>query len=129
MDGYDDELRDTPGGSSEQEDREARLRRRRYTRPPVDIYSTDTEMVVLADMPGVGKEDLQVSLEGDELVIEGAIAGRPEEESALAWGYVRRFKLRTPFDHDQIKAHLENGVLEVTLPKLDTDLAKKIEID
>lgn len=129
MDSYDDELRDTPGDSTEHEDREARLRRRRYTRPPVDIYSTDTEMVVLADMPGVEKGDLQVRLEQEELVIEGPAAGRREEESGLAWGYVRRFKLRTPFDHDRIKAHLENGVLEVTLPKLETDLAKKIEIE
>ena len=129
MDSYDDELRDSPAGLSEQEEREARLRRRHYLRPPVDIYSTETKMVVLADMPGVAKADLQVSLEGDDLIIEGSAAGRREEESSLAWGYVRRFKLRTPFDRDRITAHLENGVLQVTLRKLDTDRAKKIEIE
>ncbi|UCC48404.1 MAG: Hsp20/alpha crystallin family protein [Gemmatimonadota bacterium] len=125
-----DELRDVPGaGPSAGEDREARARRRHYARPAVDIYSTESEMVVLADMPGVRKGDLEITLERDELTIEGKIAGRREAESTLPWGYHRRFKLRTAFDRERIQASLEEGILRVTLPKAATEQARKIAVD
>ncbi len=125
-----DELRDVPGaGPSAGEDREARARRRHYARPAVDIYSTESEMVVLADMPGVRKGDLEITLERDELTIEGKIAGRREAESTLPWGYHRRFKLRTAFDREHIRAGLEEGILRVTLPKAATEQARKIAVD
>lgn len=125
-----DELRDVPGPEpSASEDREARARRRHYARPPVDIYSTESEIVVVADVPGVRKADLQITLERDELIIEGRIAGRREAESALPWGYHRRFKLRTAFDRERIQASLEEGILRVTLPKAAIEQAKKITVD
>jgi len=125
-----DELRDTPGpGPPASEDREARARRRHYARPAVDIYSTESEMVVLADMPGVRKADLEITVERDELAIEGKIAGRREAESALPWGYHRRFKLRTAFDRERINASLREGILRVTLPKAATEQPRKIAVD
>lgn len=126
-----DELSDAQNAahSSAGEDREARIRRRRYVRPAVDIYSTGSEMVVLADMPGVKKGDLEIIVDGDELVIEGSVAGREREESALPWGYHRRFKLRTAFDRDGIRAELEGGILRITLPKVAGGRARKVEIE
>ncbi len=123
-----DELHDT-GGTGAKGDPEARGRRRRYVRPPVDIYATEREMVVTADVPGVRKADINVSLEGDELVIEGPVSGRQEEESSLPWGYYRRFKLRTAFERGRIAAHLEGGVLKVTLPKTAAESSQSIPID
>jgi HSP20 family protein len=125
-----DELRDVQDSrASLKNEREARLRRRRYSRPNVDIYSTDTEMVVLADMPGVTKDDLEVALEEDDLIIEGPVRGRSEQESALPWGYYRRFKLRTPFDRSRIRAGIRGGVLRINLPKAMNQQKEKVPVD
>lgn len=125
-----DELRDVRDSrASLKDEREARLRRRRYSRPNVDIYSTDTEMVVLADMPGVTKDDLEVAVEEDDLIIEGRVQGRSEQESALPWGYYRRFKLRTPFDRSRIRAGIRGGVLRINLPKALSQQKEKVPVD
>jgi HSP20 family protein len=125
-----DELRDVRDSrASLKSEREARLRRRRYARPNVDIYATESEMVVLADMPGVTKADLEVALEEDELVIEGPVRGRVEQESALPWGYYRRFKLRTPFDRSRIRAGIRAGVLRINLPKATSQQKEQVPVD
>lgn len=125
-----DELRDVQDSrASLKGEREARLRRRRYSRPNVDIYSTESEMVVLADMPGVTKADLEVALEEDDLVIEGPVRGRSEQESALPWGYYRRFKLRTPFDRSRIRAGIRGGVLRISLPKAFGQQKEQVPVD
>ena len=128
--GSKDDLRDKQDPrTSLGDERNARVRRRNYARPAVDIYSTDIEMVVLADMPGVQKSDLDVTLEKDELVIEGRVAGREEAESALPWGYHRRFRLRTNFDRDRIRAGIRGGVLRVVLPKAVGERPQKVPVD
>lgn len=124
-----DELHDTPGAGDSAQERETRTRRSRYVRPDVDVYSTETEMVVLADMPGVQKQDVEVSIQRDELVIEAPAAGRKEEESSLPWGYYRRFKLRTDFDRERIHGHLEEGILRITLPKAISERSRKVSVD
>ena len=124
-----DELRDAEPTVSPKQEREARLRRRNFVRPAVDIYSTESDMVVLADMPGVRKGDLDITIDRDDLVIDAPVAGRAAAESVLPWGYYRRFRLRTAFERDRIQAHLEGGVLTVTLPKAASEKAKKIAVD
>ncbi len=125
-----DELQDVfEQTGSLSEEREARYQRRRYVRPAVDIYATEKEMVVLADMPGVKKGGVQVMLERDDLIIEGKAAGREEEESALPWGYYRRFKLRTAFERERIRASLRGGVLRVNLPKAPSERAQKVVVE
>ncbi len=125
-----DELRDERDSrASLREEREARFRRRNYARPAVDIYATDAEMVVLADMPGVQKGDLDITLDKDELVIEAVVAGREAAESALPWGYHRRFRLRTAFDRNRIRAGLRGGILRVVLPKAGGERPQKVAID
>ena len=124
-----DELREAQQSEATREAREVRARRRRYVRPPVDIYSTESEMVVLADMPGVQKSDLEVTVERDELVIEARAAGRAEQESTLPWGYYRRFKLKTAFDRERISAALENGIVRITLPKAASEQTRKVKVD
>jgi len=125
-----DELRDSRDSrASVGEEREARIKRKNYARPAVDIYATDSEMVVLADMPGVQKGDLEITLEKDELIIQGKVAGRAAAESTLPWGYHRRFRLRTDFDRNRIKAGLRGGVLRVVLPKAASEQAQKVAVD
>jgi HSP20 family protein len=124
-----DELREAQQSTATREEREARARRRRYVRPLVDIYSTGSEMVVLADLPGVQKDAVDVTVERDELVIEAKAAGRAEQESTLPWGYYRRFRLKTAFDRERIAAALENGILRISLPKAASEQARKVSVD
>jgi HSP20 family molecular chaperone IbpA len=124
-----DELRDVEQTVSPKEEREARFRRRNFVRPAVDIYSTDKEMVVLADMPGVHKTDIDITIDHDDLVIEVPVAGRADAESSLPWGYYRRFRLRTNFERDHINANLEGGILTITLPKAASEQTKKVSVD
>jgi len=128
--GSRDELRDVQDPrASLKDEREARLRRRRYARPNVDIYSTESEMVVLADMPGVTKTDLEVTLDQDDLSIEAPVRGRSDKESALPWGYYRRFKLRPPFDRSRIRAGMRGGVLTISLPKAWSQSEERVTVD
>jgi HSP20 family protein len=124
-----DELREAQQSTATREEREARARRRRYVRPLVDIYSTGSEMVVLADLPGVQKDAVDVTVERDELDIEAKAAGRAEQESTLPWGYYRRFRLKTAFDRERIAAALENGILRISLPKAASEQARKVSVD
>lgn len=122
-----DEIRDddrTHLGSADEE----RSRRRRYARPAVDIHSKENEITVVADVPGMKKSDLDVTVDGDDLVIDGPVAGRQERESELPWGYYRRFRLRSLVDKDRIDASLEAGVLRITLPRSAPEPAKKVNI-
>jgi HSP20 family protein len=95
----------------------------------VDITATDSEVVVIADLPGVQKADLGITIDRDELVIEAPVAGRADRESSLPWGFYRRFRLRTLVDRDRIGAHLEGGVARVVLPKSAAEKAKKVAVD
>ncbi len=124
-----DELHDPQNDeSSSGEDRASRVRRRRFVRPAVDIYSTESEMVVLADMPGAEKNAVDITVDGDDLVLEAEVVARKEAESSLPWGYHRRFKLRSDFDRNKISGSLESGVLQITLPRAARKKAKKVKI-
>lgn len=114
------------------EEREVKERgsgRRRYAKPAVDIYSSASQVVLLADVPGVTKESLDVRLEGDELVLEGAAAGRAEAESRLPWGYYRRFRLSSAIEREAVHARLENGVVRIELGKVGAGGARRVEVE
>lgn len=129
MNGDRDELRDVESNASPKDERAERFRRRNFVRPQVDVYSTETDMVVVGDLPGAHKNDLDITIERDDLVIEATVSRRAEAESALPWGYHRRFRLRTNFDRDRISARLEAGVLTITLPKAASERTKKVSVE
>lgn len=105
-----------------------------FFQPAVDILETPDELVVLADMPGVAPEGLDVRLEGDVLTIEG----RPKSDEYQGLkpllveynvgGFHRRFTLGETVDRDRIKAELKNGVLRLHLPKVERAKARRIEV-
>ena len=90
----------------------------------VDIYEDEGEYVLKADLPGVAKEDVQVTLVEGVLTIN-AEAKAEESPGNAHWlrrerrygHYVRSIQLGGAIDSDNIKASLKNGVLELTLPK------------
>jgi HSP20 family molecular chaperone IbpA len=117
------------------ERREEPTRPGAYFQPAVDIFETKEELVLVADMPGVPADALNVHLEGDELAIEGRV--RPEDYEGLkplyveygVGGYYRRFTLGEMIDRDGIKAQMKNGVLVLKLPKAERARARKIAVE
>jgi HSP20 family protein len=105
---------------------------RRIT-PPVDIYETENDVILVADIPGVGKENLTLDTDDDELTISGTFAEKERSGERLidecAYGeYRRTFTLGDTIDREKIAAKLEDGVLTLTLPKHEKTKPRKIEI-
>jgi HSP20 family molecular chaperone IbpA len=103
----------------------------RAVAPRVDIYETDKAYVLLADMPGVAPDGLDVQAERGTLVIHGRTV-RPEtepeyEEFELA-DYHRAFTLTEDLETDGISAVLRDGVLRVEIPKSPRVQPKKIPV-
>lgn len=107
---------------------------RRTVTPRVDIYETNNSIVVVANMPGVSEEAINVTLEKDQLTIEGEVAVEPLDGHRQVYGeqcirnYRRRFTLSDQVDHDAIEATLKNGVLTLTLNKVPLAKARQINV-
>lgn len=102
--------------------------------PPVDIYETPNEVVLIADIPGVSKEGLKLGIDNDELTIQGTFEEKSDGGQKLlsecVYGeYSRKFTLGDTVDRGKIAAKLENGVLTLTLPKLERVKPQKIAIE
>ncbi|MEA2053121.1 MAG: Hsp20/alpha crystallin family protein [Euryarchaeota archaeon] len=103
--------------------------------PFVDVIDKADKVVVAADIPGVEKEDLSVNISGDRLEVS---AERKKEAEEKKEGYIRRERTYTSYyraiplpaevDADMADATFENGVLEITMPKVKAIEKKKIEI-
>lgn len=100
--------------------------------PSVDIFETEQKIAILADMPGVKAEDLNIDLRDNTLTLLGEIAPveGPDEEDVLieyeTGKYFRQFNLSEVIDQEKIDAQLNNGVLRLTLPKVEKATPKKI---
>lgn len=116
------------------ERREESTRTGAYFLPAVDIFETNDELMLLADVPGVTPEGVNVHLEGDELAIEGRV--RPEDYEGLkplhveygVGGFYRRFTLGETIDRARIEAQVRNGVLALRLPKAEQARPRRIQV-
>ena len=93
--------------------------------PAVDVYETAEELVLLADMPGVAQEGLQVEINKNLLTLEGEIAG---SNGQARNSYYRQFRLADGFDGEAGEAELKDGVLRLRLPKVEAAKPKKIAV-
>ena len=103
-----------------------------YIAPPVDIFETEDALTVVADLPGVQKEDVDIRVENDIFTIRGRASYRPpspvvREEFNLQ-GYYRQFQLSNEVDQSRISAESKNGVLTVTLPKAEKSKPRQIKV-
>ncbi len=105
-----------------------------YFKPAVDIYETDEALTVVADLPGTGVEDIDIDLRDNQLTLTG-IVNRPlgDQWEPLYTEYrsghfMRQFQLGRQIDQSKISAHYEQGVLELTLPKAEDAVPRKIEV-
>ena len=104
----------------------------RYLRPPVDIYETPDSLRVVADLPCVEKDGLDVRVDNGILTIEGRTAYTPEHEMYYSefsmLNFFRQFELDEEIDQERISAELKSGVLTIHLPKAQKAKPKQITV-
>ena len=102
--------------------------------PSVDIFETEKAITMLVDMPGVKADDLNVDLRDDTLTLTGDV--RPEIEAPgekiyteyETGRYYRQFSLSEVIDQVKIDAKLSDGVLRLTLPKVEKTTPRRIMV-
>lgn len=102
-------------------------------RPPVDIFETETEIVLLVEMPGVEKRDMEVQVKDDLLYISGK---RQNEEVHTDYilretrdlMYERVFELEEDIDRNKVTANYKAGILKISLGKKEKVKPRTIEI-
>jgi HSP20 family protein len=111
-----------------------RTRMMRTYIPAVDIYELDDTVVLLADMPGVSEESIDITLEKNLLTIRGQVELQETEESEPTYveyyvgDYERTFALSDEVDRNKIEATIKNGVLRLMMPKADEAKTRKITV-
>ena len=102
--------------------------------PSVDIFETEKEITLLADMPGVPPDKLVVDLRDNILTLEGDVApvDAPKEEPIYeeytTGRFYRQFSLSEVIDQSKIDAQMTDGVLRLTLPKVEKATPRKITV-
>lgn len=102
--------------------------------PPVDIFEDESGFTVIADMPGVSKDQLNVRVTGDSLLIEGTALVPDIGSMELVYGevqipqYRRSFTLSRELDPGKIEASLNNGVLRLRIPKGEEAKPRRIDV-
>jgi HSP20 family protein len=104
--------------------------------PAVDIYETENELVLKADVPDVEQKDIDVRMENQTLTIAGERKFQKEQENKgfhrieRNYGqFVRSFAVPSAFDTDKISAEYSSGVLTVALPKKEAAKPRQIKIE
>ena len=101
--------------------------------PRADIYETEKSLVIVADMPGVDKDAVDITLEKNILTLNGSVEFTQPDNFSLAYteyetgDYERSFTLSSEIDRDNIEAAIKDGVLKITLPKV-AQSTKKIAV-
>ncbi len=102
--------------------------------PAVDIFEDAGGITLLADMPGVSRERLDVKLDGDNLSVEGSVELDAPAEMRALWAEVnvprfrRVFTLSRELDTSRVEANLKDGVLTLRVPKLAHAQPRRIEV-
>ncbi|QDU45447.1 Hsp20/alpha crystallin family protein [Symmachiella dynata] len=102
---------------------------------PIDIYETEEGLVLMADLPGVTTDTLELQVQDNKLTIFGRVtpvapAGARLLHREYEQGdFLRSFILSDEVDYDGITAKLNNGVLEVNLPRMPRAEPRRIQVD
>ena len=106
------------------------------TMPKVDVIDRDEEVVVRAEVPSVKKEDIEVSISGNMVTIKGETKKEEKEEKGDYYraeisrgSFSRMVSLPADVDESKAKASLKDGVLELTLPKVEKAKRRTIKVD
>ncbi len=102
--------------------------------PPIDIFEADDGLVLRADLPGVASDGLELQVQDNRLTLFGRVANPAPEGARLIHqeyhegDFLRSFILSDDVDHERIIARLNNGVLEVQLPRTPRSQPRRISI-
>jgi HSP20 family protein len=107
---------------------------REFVPPQVNIFETVEGYTLEAEMPGVGKDGLEISLEGNQITIVGHRRHETVEGQALfcerqQYDYRRVFELDPAIDTAKITAKMDQGILTLTLPKSERVKPRKIAVE
>ncbi len=107
--------------------------RTRTLTPLVDIFETPEGLAVVADLPGVEKDDVSVGVENNVLTIKGSPkSAQPGDVLAREYElhpFFRQFELSDAVDQEKIRAEMKYGVLTIHLPKVKEQQPKKIAVN
>ncbi len=103
--------------------------------PPLNLYENSEKLIIKAELPGVAASDLDISLEGDTLTLQGRREPRHDDDKVsyhrreIAYGnFSRAIALPTKIDPESIVAKLANGILTITLDKAAEVKPRKITV-
>lgn len=101
---------------------------------PIDAYTTDDAIVLVADVPGLKPENLDLTLEGDTLTIRGELPGQVEGNQYLlkervSGKFERVLTINTPIDNGKVEATFDNGVVQIVLPKAEVAKPRQIKVN
>ncbi len=101
--------------------------------PAVDIYESENALTLLADMPGVPIDKVDIDLDSDQLTIRGAVPQQEEKGKVIfkeftVGDYYRQFTLSSDIDRSKIQASIKDGVLKLVLPKAEAAKPRKITV-
>ena len=119
----------TPNGSETAE----ATRGAYFFTPRVDIYETDQELTLFADVPGVSANDVDLNFERGELTLQARISRRQRPGQALMSEYeegdfYRVFQIHESIDNSRIEAECKNGVLTIHLPKVEAVKPRQVKV-
>ena len=105
-----------------------------FVAPYVDIESTDSGYVLYAEMPGVNRDGIQITVEDGNLVLVGqrqslSVSGDPLHRETRRRSYRRVYELDPSIDASKISARIEQGILTVTLPKAESLKSRRITLE
>ena len=101
--------------------------------PAVDIYEKEGSLTLVADMPGVPPDNIDIDLDADQLTIRGTVPPQEENGKVLfreytVGDYYRQFTLSNEIDREKIQASMKDGVLRLVLPKAEAAKPRKITV-
>jgi HSP20 family protein len=114
--------------------REARGEESAALIPAVDVYEDESGITVKADLPGVSRQDLSIRVEGETLTMEGRVKLGETRQLAAMYAEVRHAQFKRSFvlsrdlDTGKIDAALKNGVLTLTVPKIEQAKPRRIAV-
>jgi HSP20 family protein len=121
-----------PSGQPVATGREGTRSQERHMLPPVDIYETPESLVLIADLPGVAKEDLDLRVDNNVLTLQGkpshAASGEAIYREYELVNFFRQFELSEQVDQENIVADFKQGVLTLHLPKVEKPKPRQIEV-
>jgi HSP20 family protein len=103
--------------------------------PPIDIYESDEGLVLIADLPGVSVKTLELQVQNNKLTLLGRVTNPAPANARLLHkeyeegDFLRSFILSEDVDHERVTARLNDGVLEVVLPRAAKTAPRRIEVN